>query len=278
MQIWTILCATAGSLSLSLTLSLAHSIPISIPPPVLDGLSYLRLDRALEDKYFHEPVGHENGADDRLGHYDTRYFHEMVSDEERVETLHHMVRAYLDFFRENQLETWISHGTLLGWWWNGKLLPWDWDVDTQVRDATLTRMAREFNRTISQYVSPDRKYKREYMLDINPWAYFRDQGPGHNIIDARWIDTTNGLYIDITALSRFDPVGKPDTWECKNWHKYETEDLFPLRESTFEGVTAMVPYKYQEMLLEEYTVKSLTRTKYHNHTWYPEQGQWIFSP
>lgn len=91
------------------------------PAPVLDGMSYLTLDRSLEGKYFHEPVGHEKGADDRLGHYDVRYFHGMVSDEERAESLHHMVIAYLDFFRLNKLETWIAHGTLLGWWWNGEV-------------------------------------------------------------------------------------------------------------------------------------------------------------
>lgn len=91
------------------------------PPPVLDGMSDLTLNRLLEDKYFHEPVGHEKGADDRLGHYDVRYFHGMVSEEERAESLHHMVIAYLDFFRLNKLETWIAHGALLGWWWNGEV-------------------------------------------------------------------------------------------------------------------------------------------------------------
>ena len=33
-----------------------------------------------------------------------------------------MIRAYLDYFRENNLETWLAHGTLLGWWWNGKVM------------------------------------------------------------------------------------------------------------------------------------------------------------
>lgn len=93
------------------------------PPPVLDGMSYLTLNRSLEDKYFHEPVGHEQGADDRLGHYDVRYFHGMVPEEELAESLHHMVIAYLDFSRLNKLETWIAHGTLLGWWWNGEVYP-----------------------------------------------------------------------------------------------------------------------------------------------------------
>lgn len=91
------------------------------PPPMLEGMSYLTLNRSQEDKYFHEPVGHERGADDRLGHYDVRYFHGMVTEEERAESLHHMIIAYLNFFRQNDLETWIAHGTLLGWWWNGEV-------------------------------------------------------------------------------------------------------------------------------------------------------------
>jgi hypothetical protein len=69
-----------------------------------------------EFKYFHEP-----GGDDIMGHYDTRFFNGVVSDETRVDTLTHMTRAYLNFFREHGLETWIAHGTLLGWWWNGKV-------------------------------------------------------------------------------------------------------------------------------------------------------------
>lgn len=69
-----------------------------------------------EEKYFHEP-----GGDDILGHYDTRFFKGVVTYEERTDTLMHMTRAYLNFFRENGLETWIAHGSLLGWWWNGKV-------------------------------------------------------------------------------------------------------------------------------------------------------------
>lgn len=56
-----------------------------------------------------------------LGHYDKRYFKGVVSDEERTDTQKHMIRAYLNFFRENDMDTWIAHGTLLGWWWNGKV-------------------------------------------------------------------------------------------------------------------------------------------------------------
>lgn len=95
------------------------------------------LNKSAEYKYFHEP-----GRDDILGHYDIRYFKGIVSDEDRAVSLTHMTRAYLNFFNENNLETWIAHGTLLGWWWNGKVrippslssrsdieLTWNLDID-----------------------------------------------------------------------------------------------------------------------------------------------------
>ena len=72
-------------------------------------------------KYFHEPGSHEPGSDGMLGHYDTRYFQRLLSYEEKQDTQVHMVRAYLDVFQAKGIETWIAHGTLLGWWWNGKV-------------------------------------------------------------------------------------------------------------------------------------------------------------
>ena len=69
-----------------------------------------------DTKYFHEP-----GGNDLLGHYDIRYFKELDTYENRQETQLHMLRAYLEFFQEKGLETWLAHGTLLGWWWNEKV-------------------------------------------------------------------------------------------------------------------------------------------------------------
>ncbi|KAK2764304.1 hypothetical protein FQN54_008996 [Arachnomyces sp. PD_36] len=213
--------------------------------------------RPKEYKYFHEP-----GGDDIMGHYDTRFFSGVVSDEVRVDTLTHMTRAYLNFFREHGLETWIAHGTLLGWWWNGKLLPWDWDVDTQVSGATLAYLGDHFNQTRAKYVSHDKKVKREYLLDINPFSRQRDRGEGLNIIDARWIDTRNGLYIDITGLSELNPESDPGVLECKNHHKYKIRDLYPLRSSTYEGVPARIPFTYDQMLVKEYGPGSLSVTEF----------------
>ena len=72
-------------------------------------------------KYFHEPASHEVGADDLLGHYDTRFFKGQLDYGDKRDAQVHMVRAYLDTFREKGVETWIAHGTLLGWWWNANV-------------------------------------------------------------------------------------------------------------------------------------------------------------
>jgi hypothetical protein len=81
-----------------------------------EGGEELRSPEPDDNKYFHEP-----GSDDILGHYDIRYFRGVVSSDERADTLTHLIRGYLSFFRGHGLETWIAHGTLLGWWWNGKV-------------------------------------------------------------------------------------------------------------------------------------------------------------
>lgn len=224
-------------------------------------------------KYFHEP-----GAGNQLGHYDRRYFKKIVSDEERTETQLHMVRAYLEWFREKGLDTWIAHGTLLGWWWNGKRLPWDWDLDTQVSDATLTYLGEHYNQTTYKYRSEDGKTEREFLIDVNPMIVERVRGDGMNIIDARWIDTTNGLFIDITGLSETHPDSAPGWWSCKNYHKYQTSDLYPMRETMFEGVVAKVPYAYDKILKEEYQEKALIVTEFEGHKWDTQQLLWVKTP
>lgn len=67
-------------------------------------------------KYFKEA-----GINDPFNHYDARFVHGVQSSDDRQDTQLHMIRAYLMFFQQNKLETWLAHGTLLGWWWNGKV-------------------------------------------------------------------------------------------------------------------------------------------------------------
>lgn len=232
-------------------------------------------------KYFHEPDG-----DPLIHHYDSRYLKKQLSYGDKQDTQIHMMRAYLEFFRKNGLETWLAHGTLLGWWWNAKMLPWDWDIDTQVSAATLEYLAENHNATIYTYTSKADigvsastnkigTLTRDYLLDINPAIWTRHHEKGQNIIDARWIDTRNGLYIDITGVAEMQPKEQPGVWSCKNFHEYRTRDLWPMRETYYEGVVAKVPYAYERMLLEEYGNKSLLMDEFEGHKWNVIDRVWV---
>lgn len=230
-----------------------------VPNPEADPRYNKNFKKPADTKYFHEP-----GASNELSHYDIRYYAgSPVSYEERGDALHHLIRSYLTVFRERNIETWIAHGTLLGWWWNGKIMPWDWDLDTQISASTLTWLGENLNMTMHNYTSlnPDgTEFSRDYLLDINPNHVDRVRGDGQNVIDARWVDVRNGLFIDITGLSEINPTAQPGIWSCKNFHRYRTRDLYPLRETEFEGVKALVPYSFDKILTEEYSSRALTKT------------------
>ena len=127
--------------------------------------------------------------------------------------------------------------------------------------ATLAHLGTHFNRTAHRYVAGDGS-QREYLLDVNPWIRERERGDGMNVIDARWIDVRNGLFVDITGLSETHPDTLPGVWSCKNYHRYRTTDLYPMRESVFEGVPVKVPYSYNQILIQEYRQKALVYTEY----------------
>lgn len=143
------------------------------------------------------------------------------------------------------------------------MLPWDWDIDTQVSEATLLYMGVHHNGTMYDYTSvDDPSVHKTYLVDVNPAIVERERGNGNNVIDARFIDTSNGLYIDITGLSETRPDDTPGVWSCKNYHRYHTTDLYPMRETVFEGVTAKVPYAYDRLLTQEYNQRALVVTDY----------------
>ncbi|EFQ98778.1 hypothetical protein MGYG_01793 [Nannizzia gypsea CBS 118893] len=222
-------------------------------------------------KYFNEP-----GMDDSLRHYDIRFFNGVVKSADRVEILTDMIRAYLQFFRENGLETWIAHGTLLGWWWNGKMLPWDWDLDTQVSSDTLIYLGEYLNQTVYNYtgIKSDNRRKRQYLLDVNPASWDRHRGDGQNVIDARWTDISSGIFTDITGISELNDT-EAGVLSDKNFHQYRNADIYPLRQSTCEGVSASVPFNYIDILATEYGNASLWRVTYENHSWSDVLQEWI---
>lgn len=229
--------------------------------------------RVWTPKYFHEP-----GGSLELGHYDARYFKEQVPYSEHRFVLRDLIRSYLTVLHGYGVETWLAHGTLLGWWWNGRIMPWDYDLDVQVSNNTLQWLADNLNRTEHVYnatsITGDEVTTKTFILDINPHQGEISRGDGMNIIDARWIDTSNGMFIDITGV-REREIERPGVWSCKNNHRYNSQDLWPMRISEFEGVKARVPYNFEKILIEEYGTRSLTTEEWAGHRWDHDIKEWV---
>lgn len=179
-----------------------------VPPSDLSRLEPSDFDVPLENydmtskdsKYFHEAeVSGSAGG----GHYDWRFFRKLhYSDYERASVLHRMTRAWLRFSRFASLQTWLAHGSLLGWYWNGLNFPWDDDVDVQITMSSLVRLAADFNQSLVMNLIDDPSVvgANMYFVDVSPFTNRREPGNKDNVIDARFIDIATGMYVDITAL------------------------------------------------------------------------------
>ena len=72
------------------------------------------------------------------------------------------------------------------------------------------------------------------MLEINSHYKIREQTDRLNVIDARYIDTTSGLFIDITTAryNKTHPKG-PDMLVCKDGHEYRVSPPFAMAEGVY---------------------------------------------
>lgn len=148
-------------------------------------------NRRMQEKYFHESTFHQ--------HYDGRFAHQELSYEDRQTCLVALVQTHLSAMDDIGCETFIMHGTLLGWWWNRRIMPFDNDIDVMVSERSIYHLAHYHNMTVHNYTLSGSEASHEYLLEVNP-HYRNDSIGAVNKIDARWIDMDTGLFIDITTL------------------------------------------------------------------------------
>ncbi|MCJ1376357.1 hypothetical protein MMC20_007599 [Loxospora ochrophaea] len=222
-----------------------------------------------KQKYFHESVFHP--------HYDGRFAAKELGYDERQSHLKALVQTYLSTMADLGAETWIMHGTLIGWWWNRKILPWDSDIDVQMTVDTMQFLASYYNLSVWHYHLPHIPEGRDYILEMNPDFAINGPNDKWNMIDGRWIDTETGLFIDITTL-RPNKTARAEGVEgalmCKDRHHYLEKEIFPLRESVFEDTPVKIPFDYKWLLEEEYTKRALTRTTFERHHFNQETMEW----
>ncbi|KAI8799308.1 LicD family-domain-containing protein [Cladochytrium replicatum] len=186
-----------------------------------------------------------------------------------VPDLAKIVASWSAFTEKHEIPTWMAHGTLLGWFWNRQLLPWDTDLDFQVPVQSLATLTG-----LNMTRSPDKRY----VLEVNPHSAFRIH-QHHNVIDARWIDTRTGLFLDITALSITMPM---ETYRnnansgfarvaCKSTHQYEDYEISPLVLTTLEGAKVWRPARPLTLLRREYSEYSMSKRH-----WYYNNEKFVF--
>lgn len=214
-----------------------------------------------EQKYFHEASLFGSG---KGFHYDWRFFKTSnYSPYERTAILQRLTRAWLRFTKEIGLRAWLAHGTLLGWYWNGLNMPWDEDLDVQITMKGLVDLAERYNQSVVIDLTDDEPTGHMYFVDVNPNFLQRERGNGANVIDARFIDMSSGLYVDITGLAVSDDLeavqNSPGSKEQSRLHKIfdpdyeETAMLFDfvegLRESTERRLRELETEKWKAGLL-----------------------------
>ncbi|RYP15112.1 hypothetical protein DL765_005935 [Monosporascus sp. GIB2] len=234
-------------------------------------------------KYFQEPWGARE-----LGHYDRRYFRGEVPYEERLPALRLLVRSYLAVCRELGVETWLAHGSPLGWYWNGRIMPWDRDVDAQVtgrrtppprprmrgpaprergrRRAGGTRI-RGARRRHDHDGGPGREAAGEFLPDVNLALRGATRQRGQRrrrALDRR----AHG------ALRRHH--GGRGRGAVVPGASGATRTATAARRATvFEGVPASVPFGFAEILVGEYGVESLYVTRYLDYQLGEHLTEWI---
>ena len=211
-------------------------------------------------------------------HYDGRFADRALPNEQRRSYLIALVQTYFATMNDIGAQTWIMHGSLLGWWWNRRILPWDSDIDVQMSESSIRYLADYYNMTVHHYKFKDAPGGRDYLLEVNP-NYKNDSTLDHlNMIDARWIDMDSGLFIDITTLRpnrTAEALGKHGLMMCKDKHWFWEKSIYPLRDTVFENIPVKVPHAYTELLEEEYGPASLTKTAYEGHTFDSTKMEWI---
>jgi len=220
------------------------------------------------------------------------------------------------------VRTWLMHGCLLGWWWNGQIMPWDNDVDVMVDERGIAELGGWWNMSVHHFTADDlRLYKswdssdtktatgdvsreklheevikggKKYLLEVNPNYLNTSTRDKENVIDARWIDTSTGVFIDITTIhvqpipattNQADRVDDNDEEEdddlelyTKDQHAYSYSQVFPLRSSTIEGLDVHVPYDYEGLLLDEYGPKAITHKWFRGWKFDDNLHMWIAAP
>lgn len=186
--------------------------------------------------------------------YDLRFRGQPLSPSKMHEDRSYLMKTYLSTAADLGVVTWLAHGSLLGWYWNRSILPWASGLDVQTTAEDIKHLSERYNMTMYHFADYGSDIRRDYMLEVNSNWPDESAVDMENETSAHWIDVHSGLYIDIKPFrclhkSNADVKGVKT---CEDEHPSMYENIFPLRDTVFEGVAAKVPSAFADLLTEEY--------------------------
>lgn len=231
-----------------------------------------------ETRYFNEAtmtVG--NGNEDSGWHYDWRFFNGKLRDGARTAIiLERLLRNWFRFTEKYGVVSWIAHGPLLSWYWNGAIFPYDNDLDVQMPIKQLARLGELYNQTL--VVEDLREGFGKYLIDVGTFIHNRDISNDGNHIDARFIDVDTGVYIDITGLSNV-LVNRASRYDGRDIHDrrkhfYKLNDLAPVKLSMLNGVPCYITNHIVQNLKREYR-SGISRKQYQDYIFSNKLNIWV---
>ena len=173
-------------------------------------------------------------------HYEWRFFNgamRYLKDEtwsyEQMEVreqiiLDRLLRNWFKFAEAKGIVSWIAHGPLLSWYWDGLMFPFDIDIDLQMPSSELNRLAANYNMTL--VIEDLNEGYGKYLIDCSTFIHHRNVAGRDNHIDARFIDVDTGTYIDITGMGLNDEKPPPQ------YDNYINEKRKPMNLSNYTWI------------------------------------------
>ncbi|CAK7909069.1 hypothetical protein CAAN3_10S04544 [[Candida] anglica] len=224
-------------------------------------------------------------------HYDWRFFKGIEPDENKLSLqLHELARTWHKFTQVHGFSSWLAHGSLLAWYWNGASFPWDNDLDVQMPIADLYDLSERFNQSLIVENIADTKGQfrgvGRYLIDVGTSITFREKGNGLNNIDARFIDIDTGVFLDITGLAHTN-TEKParykqqidfkdeEIYNCRNNHFVSFNEINPLIKTLHENIPTYIPNRFEMILNTEYGLKSISEINFSNYYYLKSLRIWV---
>ena len=161
-----------------------------------------------------------------------------------------LLKGLKDISKRFNVKFWVTSGTELGLVRHGGFIPWDDDIDVGMFQSDIDKL----------WSQQDEIKAMGYELKFSDHIYRLVKVGGRNNPEP---------YIDIFSyIQSGEKIKFRERANRKRWPKayYRTDELFPLRKATFEGVVVYSPHDSIRYLDREYGDWRIPRVTHHHHT------------